>query len=115
MKLKSLKFPFLFALANLLFVAVGIREETRSYSCHLYRNTFQHREVRFLWIPLSSSNKKLFEYPIPKGHTHNWLRFARYKAVGYKGWLGASVACRDTMYRDGKRPGVHFPKPTLKN
>lgn len=108
MNVSPLKFLFGIALSGLLFVAIGYQKESRSYSCHLCRNTQSRQEVRVFWIPLSFATKTSADYPIPKGHTHDWFPFSRFQSLGYGGWMQTRVACKPDMYRDKKMPPNDF-------
>jgi hypothetical protein len=83
-----------------VFLAAGYQQEGRSYSCHQCRNMKTQTITRFWFIPVALSQAAHQTYPIERGHTHDWYRYSRYRLIGYKGWLGASVACRSERYRD---------------
>jgi hypothetical protein len=106
MNVNGLKFPFVAALAGLLFAATGYQKESRSSSCHLCRNTQSRQVVRFFGLPLHSATKASAKYPISPGHTHNWFQFLRFQSLGYNGWMQIRVACKPDMYRDGKMPDI---------
>ena len=82
-------------------VAAGPGIEEQRFSCHKCRNLKYVTAHNFLFVHGTPMEREDERFPIPSGHVHEWWRYSTFKSQGIGGWLGESVGCQPSVYKDG--------------
>ncbi len=90
------------ALVAAFVVAAGPGIEEQRFSCHKCRNLKYVTTRNFLFVHDTRTEREEEQFPVPSGHVHEWWLYSTFTSQGIGGWLGSSVGCQPSTYKDGE-------------